>query len=83
MTYTNHRALVSTTIVRTRALVLSICSVSRWLPRDLIHKTLREINTEIEMRESMPLHDRTVADAERIKDLHEARSRITGFSRGS
>lgn len=56
--------------------------MTRWLPRDLVTTPLRRINEEISAIEKKPLASRTVADVDRLSDLHAARRRIAGSDCG-
>lgn len=52
--------------------------MSRWLSRDLSTMPLKQIDAEISSIQKTPVHDRSVADVERLADLRDARRRITG-----
>jgi len=56
--------------------------MSRWLSKDVMTMPLGDINAEITSIESSPVRDRSVADAERLADLRDARRRITRGERG-
>jgi len=56
--------------------------MTRWLPRDIINMPLGTIDAEISSIEKKPMRDRTISDAERLADLHDARRRIAGSGCG-
>jgi hypothetical protein len=57
--------------------------MSRWLSRDVLTLPLGKIDEEITVIEQTPMRDRTVIDTERLRDLRDARRRITGSTRGN
>jgi hypothetical protein len=52
--------------------------MSRWLSDDVISMPLGQIEAEIAAIKTKPDADRTVLDVERLRDLLDARQRITG-----
>jgi hypothetical protein len=55
--------------------------MNRWLGQDLVTLPLKQIEEEIASIRSMPLGERSVTTAERLKDLQAARRQIRGKSR--
>lgn len=70
------------TVVNTRVIMVTISSVSRWLPKDVITMPLSKIEAEISAIEKLPSSERSVRDVERLADLRDARKRIAGEPRG-
>lgn len=52
--------------------------MSRWLPSDLMHTSLDAINAEIAEILALPSGQQSVSSTERLRDLLDARNRITG-----
>jgi hypothetical protein len=70
-----------THLVNRDPIVLAISLMSRWLSRDVISMPLGKIEDEIAAIEKLPMRERTIMNIERLRDLHDARRRITGNRR--